>query len=208
MKKRKLKKFVLPLAYVTAILLMLTGSMLIERNFKDSLDDKLPNLTYVSGIVVSSDYPVISVDIKIKKPYNDNNITIGKNFYDSNGKEDDQLNSITFYEGVYFQNKGIDYERKEKFYVITILSGTVTKVTQDEILGNVVEVKHGNNLTSIYQGLGEVNVSENDIVTQGQIIGSSGTNKLNSNNHLHFELYHLDQAVNPEEYYNKTLSEL
>ncbi len=187
---------------------MLAGSMLVERDFKDSLDDKIPNLTYVSGVVVSSDYPVISVDIKIKKPYNDNNITIAKDFYNPNGKEDDQLNSITFYDGVYSQNKGIDYERKEKFYVITVLSGTVTKVTSDDVLGNVVEVKHGNNLTSVYQGLGEVNVSENDIVTQGQIIGSSGTNKLNPNNHLHFELYHLDQAVNPEEYYNKTLSEL
>ncbi len=207
-KNRKLKKFVLPLTYLTAVLLILTGSILVENEVKDPREERIPNLTYVSSIVVSSDYPVISVDIKIRKPYNDNNITIGKGFYDPNGKEDDQLNSIIYYNESYTPNKGIDYERKEQFYVTSILSGTVVKVSNDDILGNVVEIKHGNNLTSIYQGLGEVNVNENDIITQGQIIGTSGTNKLNENNHLHFELYHLDEVVNPEEYYDKALSEL
>ena len=40
------------------------------------------------------------------------------------------------------------------------------------------------------------------------MIGASGTNKLNTNNHLHFELYHLDEAVNPESYYDKALNEI
>ena len=95
-KNRKLKKFVLPLTYLTAVLLILTGSILVENEVKDPREERIPNLTYVSSIVVSSDYPVISVDIKIRKPYNDNNITIGKGFYDPNGKEDDQLNYASY----------------------------------------------------------------------------------------------------------------
>lgn len=205
---KKIEKYVLPSIYVIAIMLILTGSVLIGRNLKIKKVVEEPTITYVSSIVVSSDYPVISVDTRIKRPYNDSDITIGRSFYDSSAKEEEQVNSIIFYNGVYSPNKGIDYEKKDKFDVITILSGTVTKVTKDDILGNVIEIKHGNNLTSVYQGLSEVNVNENDIVTQGQMIGASGTNKLNTNNHLHFELYHLDEAVNPESYYDKALNEI
>ncbi len=208
MKKLKLKKLALPLAYLTAVLFIVTGSVLIEGDTNDPKKEEVPKLTYVSSIVVSSDYPVISVDIRIKRPYNDSDITIGKYFYNKDSQEDEQLKSITYYDGVYTPNKGVDYEKKDKFSVTTILSGTIVKVTRDDILGNVVEIKHGNNLVSVYQGLSEVNVNENDIVTQGQMIGTSGTNKLNENNHLHFELYYLDEAVNPEEYYEKALNEL
>jgi len=208
MKKLKLKKLALPLAYLTAVLFIVTGSVLIEGDTNDPKKEEVPKLTYVSSIVVSSDYPVISVDIRIKRPYNDSDITIGKYFYNKDGQEDEQLKSITYYDGVYTPNKGVDYEKKDKFSVTTILSGTIVKVTRDDILGNVVEIKHGNNLVSVYQGLSEVNVNENDIVTQGQMIGTSGTNKLNENNHLHFELYYLDEVVNPEEYYGKALNEL
>ena len=208
MKKLKLKKLALPLAYLTAVLFIVTGSVLIEGDTNDPKKEEVPKLTYVSSIVVSSDYPVISVDIRIKRPYNDSDITIGKYFYNKDSQEDEQLKSITYYDGVYTPNKGVDYEKKDKFSVTTILSGTIVKITRDDILGNVVEIKHGNNLVSVYQGLSEVNVNENDIVTQGQMIGTSGTNKLNENNHLHFELYYLDEAVNPEEYYEKALNEL
>ena len=208
MKKLKLKKLALPLAYLTAVLFIVTGSVLIEGDTNDPKKEEVPKLTYVSSIVVSSDYPVISVDIRIKRPYNDSDITIGKYFYNKDSQEDEQLKSITYYDGVYTPNKGVDYEKKDKFSVTTILSGTIVKITKDDILGNVVEIKHGNNLVSVYQGLSEVNVNENDIVTQGQMIGTSGTNKLNENNHLHFELYYLDEAVNPEEYYEKALNEL
>ena len=208
MKKLKLKKLALPLAYLTAVLFIVTGSVLIEGDTNDPKKEEVPKLTYVSSIVVSSDYPVISVDIRIKRPYNDSDITIGKYFYNKDSQEDEQLKSITYYDGVYTPNKGVDYEKKDKFSVTTILSGTIVKITKDDILGNVVEIKHGNNLVSVYQGLSEVNVNENDIVTQGQMIGASGTNKLNTNNHLHFELYHLDEAVNPESYYDKALNEI
>jgi stage II sporulation protein Q len=61
----------------------------------------------------------------------------------------------------------------------------------------------------VYQGLSNVSVKENDEVKQGQTIAKSGTSNINKDlgNHLHFELYMKMVAVNPEEYYNKSINE-
>ena len=58
--------------------------------------------------------------------------------------------------------------------------------------------------------MGEVNVSVDDKVMQGMIIGKSGESNVSSDlgNHLHFELYHNGNVVNPEEYYDKLVGEL
>ena len=98
----------------------------------------------------------------------------------------------------------------EIFDVVSILDGTVTKVTENEILGTTVEIRHSNDLISIYQSLSEVTVKENDTVLQGQIIAKSGKCNLNTDvdNGLHFELSYQGMLVNPEEYFDKALRDL
>ena len=65
-------------------------------------------------------------------------------------------------------------------------------------------------MISVYQSLSEVSVKKDDTVTQGQIIGKSGTNTLDSNlgNHLHFEIYYQGQVMDPEAIYDKKMSDL
>ena len=65
-------------------------------------------------------------------------------------------------------------------------------------------------MISVYQSLGEVNVSLNDVVKQNQVIGKSGTSNidLSLGNHLHFELMVKGEVVNPEDYYFKKLADL
>ena len=96
---------------------------------------------------------------------------------------------------------------KDTFDVVSVLDGTVTDVKQDDILGNVVEIKNGNDYVTTYQSLSEVAVKKGDSVTQGQVIGKSGTNKLDKDmgNHLHFELYTNGQIVDPNLYIDKEL---
>lgn len=108
------------------------------------------------------------------------------------------------------QNSGIDYKGSVAFDVVAILDGTVTSVKQDNILGTTVEIRHKNDLISIYQSLNEITVKENDTVLQGQIIGKSGKNNISKDleDHLHFELYYKGALVNPEEYYGKKIEEL
>ena len=92
----------------------------------------------------------------------------------------------------------------------TFLDGTVIDVKSDNIVGSIVEIRHTNNLISLYQSLGEVNVKVDDKVVQGQIIGKSGKTNLNTkvDNNLHFELYYNGEIVNPNDYFDKNIKDL
>ena len=158
--------------------------------------------------VIDDSLPVVNLTTKIINPYTDASVQVGKSFYDYKGEEKDQINSILLHDNTYTQNTGIDYVCDNQFEVVSILNGTVVTVKEDELLGNIVEIKHDNGYVSIYQSLGEVTVKKGDAVNQGQVIGKSGQNELDKElgNHLHFEIYDNGQAVNPENYFNKEVA--
>ena len=116
---------------------------------------------------------------------------------------------FSLYQGnTYIQNSGIDFVYENEFNVISVLDGTVTNVKEDAILGKIVEITHDNDYISIYQSLGEVKVTKGDSVSQGQVIGISGTNEMDKDigNHLHFEMYISGYNVNPINYLDKEVS--
>jgi len=208
MKKRlKLKPYVMPTVYVMLVSILAIGMM---STFEDVPVDK-EDLNYVSDNLNNNEIPVISTtETLIIKPFNSEGIKIGKNFYDYTADESQQNNAIVYYENTYIQNSGIDYIKEDIFEVLSILDGTVVSVSQNELLGNTIEIKHDHNLISIYQSLSLVNVKEGDAVKQGQIIGKSGTSKLNKSlgNHLHFELFNSGRVVNPETYYGLNIKDI
>ena len=104
------------------------------------------------------------------------------------------------------QSNGIAYASGDKFNVIAIMDGEVIDVLEDELVGNSITIDHGQ-MKTIYQSLSEIDVKVGDKVTQGSIIGISGTSNINSDlgNHLYFEMLVDDLNVNPEEYYDKTI---
>ena len=107
-------------------------------------------------------------------------------------------------------NTGILYSNKESFDVVSVLDGTVESVVADEIMGNIVTVKHSNNLTTVYQCLNEVHVITGDLIKQGDVIGTSGINKLESSseNMLLFEVIKGGEYINPDTFYNMKIEEL
>ena len=188
--KRKLylKPFVIPVVY-TLLVIGLLASMFISLKTSGTTED----VTYVSGTILDENVPVVGTskqEVVVGKPYNQESITIGRDYYDFNGSEEEQKKSIVYHEGIYLQNTGVDYIWGEVFDVISILDGEVTDVKEEELLGKSVTVKHNNNTISVYQSLSEVSVKKGDKVTQGQVLGKSGTCTLGSDlgNHLHFEL--------------------
>lgn len=204
----KLKGFVIPTLYIALVLIFVISAYVTFSNKSNT--DVEEQINYVSSIIWSNDTPVISTEKVLEKPFSNNKITIGRYYYDYKDASEEQQNSIIYYEGSYIQNSGIDYLLKEKFDVLSVYDGNVIKVEDDELLGKTVEIKHDNNIISVYQGLSEVSVKKGDTISQGTKIGVSGTSKINSGlgNHLHFEIYVNGEVVNPEDCFGKKLNEL
>lgn len=219
MKRRKLKKFVVPMLYVASIAMLLGSVYFIEGLInKNVFDSDVEDVEEVDSIVEenidevinSSDVPVVSTEATIVRPYTNGNVKIVKNYYDYQADANSQENSILYYGNTYMQNSGVDYGMNAEFEVVSILDGTVTEVVDDEVMGKTIKIQHNNDLISVYQSMGSVDVKVNDAVVQGTIIGKSGEANVSTDlgNHLHFELYHKGSVVNPENYYDKLLSQL
>ncbi len=210
--KRKLKSFVVPAIYSVAIVISIFSMYLIKNIFTKNMAGNKNEVKYVDNEITGVDtiIPVISTSTSIIKPYTNNDVKIVNNFYNYQADAESQQKSILYYENTYMQNSGVDYAMDSEFDVVSILDGTVIKVEENDILGVIVEIRHTNDLISIYQSLKDVSVKVDDKVVQGQIIAKSGTSNINTSltNHLHFELYHKGMIVNPEDYYNKLLGDL
>lgn len=210
--KRRLKKIVVPAIYSIAIIITIFSMYLVKNIFTKNMNSNDNYTKYVDNEITNIDtvIPVISTNPSIIRPYTNNEVKIVNNFYNYQADAESQQNSILYYENTYMQNSGIDYAMDNEFDIVSILDGTVIKVEENDILGVIVEIRHTNDLISIYQSLKDVSVKVEDKVVQGQIIAKSGTSNINPSitNHLHFELYHKGMVVNPEEYYNKLLEDL
>lgn len=203
--KRKFRVKTLPLLVTILALVPLLTIFLIKRT---SLTNKQPEEDLVTEETISDSLPVINTTNKMINPYTDKNVKIGKTYYDYKGEEKNQENSITVHDNTYMQNTGIDFISDQIFDVVSVQDGTVINVKENNLLGKVVEIKHESGLISSYQSLSEISVKKGETITQGQIIGKSGTNELDkeSGNHLHFEIYKDGTSVNPENYLNKEIN--
>ena len=211
MNKRKLKQFVVPTIYTCAISLFVLSMYFVSKIFNISKFDSNEDMEYVDKeIVTDNEYiPVVIVENTIMKPYLDNNVTISRTFYDYKGEAESQEKSIIEYQGTYMQNSGVDYQNKESFDIVSILDGTVIEVSDNEILGKTIKIRHSNDLISTYQSLSEITVSVDDTISRGQTIGKSGTSPLYStDSNLHFELSYQGKNINPESSYDKREDEL
>ena len=56
----------------------------------------------------------------------------------------------------------------EGFDVVAALTGTVTKVEEDALLGNVIEIDHDNGIVTQYQSVKDMTVKVGDEVEQGR----------------------------------------
>lgn len=207
MKKLKLKPFVLPTLYAIIVVTLLLTVIVTRKEYEQNQKE---STIYVTSSILDSYIPVVNSDIKIIRPYLKEDVTIGIDYYNQNDDEEHRRKSIIYYENTYMPNSGIDYVNDEIFEVVSILDGEVIEVEQEELLGNVVTIRHDNDIISIYQSLSEVSVTKGSRVSQGQVIGKSGTAVLNKNlnNHLHFELIIDGSLQDPEDYYGKNINEI
>ena len=92
--------------------------------------------------------------------------------------------------------------------VLAVSGGTVTAVYEDDLLGTVVEIDHGNNVVSVYANL-DVSpaVGVGQTVSCGDTVGAVGTTALAESGeeaHLHFAMRRGGSTVDPAEYVPET----
>ncbi len=211
MKKLRLKKGAIIGAYLIAFSLTGMSAFYVSQNMQANNPTE-EDIEYVNSSIIDDDEKdreVIKEDVKMVKPYTDENVQVLKYFYDYQANADSQEKSILYHENTYIQNSGMDFGLENTFDVVSVLDGTVVDVREDELLGTVVEIKHDNDFISSYQSLSEVSVKKNDTVKQGQVIGKSGTNTIDQDlgNHLHFELYKSGEVVDPSKYFDQVISD-
>ena len=208
--KMRLKSWVVVGIYLLALGAIVSSLFMLNKVLKSRVYSN-ETLTYVDKGIFEDTKPVVNYSVdKIMKPYASENVDILKNFYDKDSDENVQENSLIMYQNTYMPNTGILYKSDKEFDVIAVLDGTVAEITADEIMGNIVTIKHSNSLTTIYQCLNEVNVLVGDIVKQGDVIGTSGSNKIESvsENMLLFEVINNGEYLNPETFYDMNPQEL
>jgi murein DD-endopeptidase MepM/ murein hydrolase activator NlpD len=66
--------------------------------------------------------------------------------------------------------------------------------------GRMVEVDHGNGLSTRYGHLSEINVKVGDVVKIGQVIGAVGSTGRSTGPHLHYETRIDGEAVDPQKF--------
>lgn len=208
--KRKLKPWVIPTIYALVVAVVFTCLYILGNTINDGFQSASKN--NVKDVLIEEDIPVNKEieSTKILKPYNGENVTIANKFYEKDADEKTQQNSLIYYENIYMQNTGILYNSDKQFNVIAVLDGTVKNIKEDKILGNVIEIEHGTNLTAFYQSVDNIKVKVGDQVKQGDLIATSGANNIENtkDNCLHFQVYNQGQLLNPETFYTMNLNEL
>ena len=211
MNKKNLKLYAVPIIYAFAIIMFGTSMIFIQKIVNNRHFVTPEIMEYVnSEIVTDNEYiPVVSQVSTILKPYLNGDVKINKTFYNYDDEPQNQENSLIFYEDTYMQNSGTDYTHTESFAVISVLDGTVIEVTENELLGKIIKIRHDNDIISTYGCLSETSVTQDEIVLRGQVIGKSGTCSIYSKNfNLHFELSNQGKNIDPEKNYDKTIDEL
>ena len=212
MVRRKLKKFVIPTVYILSISAVFLSIILMGRALSN-IFNKDYSYKYVIGAFIDNVTSVVRIENEVvSRPYLSEEVKIIKNFYEKDADIPTQENALIYYENTYMQNSGTLYTNKDAFDVVATLDGTVSNIKDDNILGKIVEITHTTNLTTVYQSLSEIYVKIGDAVKQNDVIGLSGSNKIDTENKnsLLFEVYLKGIQINPEKYYEmdvKNLSE-
>lgn len=168
------------------------------------LQDSISNTDFKQDIVFEKNIEdsLLRVQVESEEKFN---------IFSNNKIESNEIYNVLFFKPVdgiviekFDQEKshlGIDVVSKENELIKSTLDGVVMFSNWTAETGNVIAVMHKNNLVSIYKHNSTLLKKEGDKVVAGDaiaIIGNSG--KWSSGPHLHFELWHKGEAINPEQY--------
>ncbi len=96
---------------------------------------------------------------------------------------------------------GIDIVARENEPVRSVADGVVIMSSWTLDGGYIIAIQHSGNLISVYKHNSELFKNVGNFVASGEVIATIGnTGELTSGPHLHLELWHNGNPVNPQEY--------
>ncbi len=95
---------------------------------------------------------------------------------------------------------GMDIDGNTGDLVVAPANGVVTNADWQGGYGNMIEVDHGNGLTTRYGHLSRIGVQVGDTIQRGQIIGLIGSTGRSTGPHLHYEVRVNDKPINPRRF--------
>ncbi|WP_281883110.1 M23 family metallopeptidase [Paenibacillus sp. YYML68] len=205
------KKWVFPATYMAAAAIILTlmwvyqGSGTFQTD--SSLKTDLTEGPTVTESVNGPDVATMAVQEQMQWPVKDRSeLEVILPFFDSKATSEARQAALVEYGDEFTPHVGMDFAKPDNttFEVVAVMSGKVTAVQKDPLVGNLVEVTHSNGLVSIYQSLTDVKVAKDAEVKKGDVIAMAGRNELEKEQgiHLHFELRQGQggAAINPEQH--------
>lgn len=95
---------------------------------------------------------------------------------------------------------GVDLAGKEGSDIISVAGGVVTWAGDRYGYGNLVEIDHGDGLTTRYGHCKVVKVKVGDVVQKGQVIALMGSTGRSTGPHVHFEVRSNGRSTDPVKY--------
>lgn len=97
---------------------------------------------------------------------------------------------------------GIDFRGEMGEAVHATAAGTVTNAGWSGGYGKMVEIDHGNGLSTRYGHLSQIDVSVGEHVRIGEVVGRMGSTGRSTGPHVHYETRINGEAVDPQKFLN------
>lgn len=95
---------------------------------------------------------------------------------------------------------GIDFRAAAGYPIRATAAGTVVTAGYTGGYGNMVEIDHGNGLTTRYAHMSRILVKPGDVVAKGAVVGRSGSTGRSTGPHVHYEVRADGEALDPMRY--------
>ena len=92
---------------------------------------------------------------------------------------------------------GVDYDAGRGTKVYSSAEGVVEEADWNDGYGRYVKINHANGYETVYAHLDSIMIHKGDAVKKGALIGLVGSSGKTTGSHLHYEIYYLNQHINP-----------
>lgn len=103
-------------------------------------------------------------------------------------------------------HEGVDFTAEKGTTIRAAAAGIATVMEHHPQYGNLVEIDHGNDLTTRYAHASKIFVKQGDLVRRGQKIAEVGTTGRSTGPHLHFEVRVRGIAQNPDRFLRQAMN--